>query len=127
MAGADLTLVTGQVRLPYGEGGSTGADGHVSFTQSFLGSRAGAIFVPATISTPLKQGAMAPVELTPGIWKVLISVDGRSYGLDDVLVEGEDMALTAGDLLADGTYTLTLEKSQSLTHVGDGTYEIGDK
>lgn len=121
-----MTLVTGQVRLPYGAPEGTGADGCVSFTQSALGSRQGAIFVPATISTPIEGGVMTPVQLTPGVWKVIVKVAGRSHALPDVLVEGEEIVLTAAELAADGTYTLTLEKNQAITHLGDGSYEIGE-
>lgn len=121
-----MTLVTGKIMLPYGSPEGTGADGCVSFTQSALGSRLGAIFVPATISTAIEGGVMTPVELTPGIWKVIVKVAGRSHALPDVLVEGEEITLAAGELTADGTYTLTLEKNQAITHVGDGSYEIGE-
>lgn len=121
-----MTLVTGQVRLPYGSPEGTGADGCVSFTQSALGSRAGAIFVPATVSTPIEGGVITPVQLTPGIWKVIVKVADRTHALPDVLVEGEEITLTATELPADGTYTLTLEKNQTVTHVGDGSYEIGE-
>lgn len=112
--------------LPYGAHEGTGADGCVSLTQSTLGSRQGAIFVPATISTPIKGGVMEPVHLAPGVWKAIITVKNRSYALPEVLVEGDEVALTATDLPADGTYTLTLEKNQAITHTGDGTYEIGE-
>lgn len=121
-----MTLVTGQVRLPYGSPEGTGADGCVSFTQSALGSRQGAIFVPATISTPIEGGVMAPVQLTPGVWKVIVKVAGRSHALPNVLVEGDEVILTAAELPADGTYTLTLDKNQAITHIGDGSYEIGE-
>lgn len=121
-----MTLVTGKIMLPFGSGGGTGADGCVSFTQSVLGSRQGAIFVPASISTPIEGGDMTPVELAPGIWKVIVKVADRSHALPDVLVEGDEITLTADELSADGTYTLTLDKNQALTHVGDGTYEIGE-
>lgn len=121
-----MTRVTGQVRLPYGAHQGTGATGCVNFTQGTLGSRQGAIFVPGSISTPIKDGVMEPVDLTPGIWKVVVTVDSRAHGLPDVLVEGDEIALTATDLPADGTYLLTLEKNQVITHTGDGTYEIGE-
>lgn len=121
-----MTLVTGKIMLPYGSPHGTGADGCVSFTQSALGSRAGAIFVPATISTPIEGGVMAPVQLTPGIWKVIVKVADRAHALPDVLVEGDEVTLTATELPADGTYSLTLEKNQAITHVGDGSYEIGE-
>ena len=121
-----MTLVTGQVRLPYGSPEGIGADGCVSFTQSALGYRQGAVFVPATISTPIEGGVMAPVQLTPGIWKVIVKVGNRAHALPDVLVEGDEVTLTAAELPADGTYSLTLEKNQAITHVGDGSYEIGE-
>lgn len=121
-----MTLVTGKIMLPYGSPEGTGADGCVSFTQSAIGSRQGAIFVPATVSTPVEGGVMAPVQLTPGVWKVIVKVAGRSHALPDVLVDGEEIALTTAELPADGTYTLTLEKNQTITHVGDGTYVIGE-
>lgn len=123
-----MTLVTGKIMLPYGSPEGTGADGCVSFTQSALGSRAGAIFVPATISTAIEGGVMTPVELTPGTWKVAVKVADRTWAhaLPDVLVEGDEVTLTAGELPADGTYILTLEKNQTITHIGDGTYEIGE-
>ncbi len=121
-----MTLVNGKIMLPYGSVGGTGADGCVSFTQSALGSRQGAIFVPATIRTAIKGGDMTPVELTPGTWKVIVKVGDRAHALPDVLVEGEEITLTASELPGDGTYTLTLDKNQALTHVGDGTYEIGE-
>lgn len=69
---------------------------------------------------------MTPVQLTPGIWKVIVKVAGRSHALPNVLVEGDEITLTATELPADGTYTLTLEKNQAITHVGDGSYEIGE-
>lgn len=121
-----MTLVTGKIMLPYGPGGGTGADGCVAFTQRALGSRQGAVFIPATISTAIEGGVMTPVELTPGLWKAVVTVASRAYGLPDMLVEGEEITLTASELPGDGTYTLTLEKNQALTHVGDGTYEIGE-
>lgn len=121
-----MTLVTGKIMLPYGSPEGTGADGCVSFTQSALGSRQGAIFVPATISTTIEGGVMTPVELAPGLWKVVVTVASRAYGLPDVLVEGDEITLTADELSADGTYTLTLDKNQAITHTGDGTYEIGE-
>lgn len=123
-----MTLVTGKIMLPYGSPEGTGADGCVSFTQSALGSRQGAIFVPATISTAIEGGVMTPVELTPGTWKVAVKVADRiwAHALPDVLVEGEEITLTASELPGDGTYTLTLDKNQAITHLGDGSYEIGE-
>lgn len=112
--------------LPYGSHEGTGADGCVSFAQNALGSRQGAIFVPGSISTPIEGGVMTPVELAPGIWKVIVKVGDRAHSLPDVLVEGEEITLAAAELPADGTYTLTLEKNQTITHIGDGTYEIGE-
>lgn len=121
-----MTLVNGKIMLPYGSDKGTGADGCVTFTQSALGSRQGAIFVPGTISAPIEGGVMTPVQLTPGTWKVIVKVGDRAHSLPDVLVEGEEISLDAAPLAADGTYTLTLEKNQTITHIGDGTYEIGE-
>lgn len=121
-----MTLVTGKIMLPYGSPEGTGADGCVSFIQSALGSRQGAIFIPGTVSTAIEGGVMTPVELTPGTWKVIVKVADRIHSLPDVLVEGEEITLAAAELASDGTYILTLEKNQTITHLGDGTYEIGE-
>lgn len=121
-----MTLVTGRIMLPYGTGGETGADGSVCFSSSSLYSRAGAIYTPGVVKTEISGGVMAPVELTPGIWAVTLTIAGRHYGLPPLVVEGEEITLTASELPGDGTYSLTLDKNQAITHIGDGSYEIGE-
>lgn len=121
-----MTTVKGYFRLPYGPGGSSPTDGCLTFTRKALASEAGAILLPTTFSTPISQGAMEPVELAAGLWSASIRAEGRVHPLPDLLVEGEELTLTADPVPADGTYLLQLAENQAITHTGDGTYEIGE-
>ena len=73
-----MTLITGTFRLPYGPGGSSAATGTVTFTQSVLSYRQGAIYLPTSIVSPITDGQMEPVELSPGLWKACIKI-GRAH------------------------------------------------
>ncbi|MFW0169299.1 hypothetical protein [Rothia sp. P4278] len=121
-----MTLVHGRVLLPYGPGGQSPVNGCVSFVQRSLGSWLGAIFVPATVEAEITDGVLAPVELAPGTWQVFITAQGRTHALPELLVEGEQVRLSADALPGDGTYRLELSGNQTLTHIGDGSYEIGE-
>lgn len=122
-----MTLITGTFCLPYGPGGSSAATGTVTFTQNALSYRQGAIYLPTSVVSPITDGQMEPVELSPGLWKVCITSEHRTFTLPAVAVEGEQVHLTADAAAGDGTYFLTLEKDQAIAHVGDGSYEIGPK
>lgn len=121
-----MTRITGEIYLPYGPGGRTPADGEITFFQKALASKAGAIFIPATCKTPVTAGVVEPVELTPGVWKVSFCHGGRFVAFPPLLVEGEEMVITAEESPGDGTYIINSSNNTQVTHLGDGTYKLGE-
>lgn len=139
-----MTTITGEVYLPYGPGGRTGADGCVSFHRRALTAEGGIVTLPGSVKAAVTGGVMEPVELAPGTWEVLVTVAGRAHGLGPFEVTGEAMRLLAGppapetpmpeppapeppapvplvQSTGDGTYTLD-PAAGTVTDTGDGTY-----
>ncbi|MCM3510423.1 hypothetical protein M3668_06490 [Rothia sp. P100] len=121
-----MTYVTGEIYLPYGPGGRTPAEGEVTFIQKALASKAGAVFIPATCTTKVNAGAMKPIELSPGLWQVSFKAGHRSVTLPPLQVEGEQMVIAADETPGDGTYIIKTSVDSPVTHLGDGTYRLGE-
>lgn len=114
-----MSLITVHLGLvsPYGSNDvPLVASGRVTFTPVSHGKYEGAFRTIETVNSPVVQGVMTPVELTPGIWSVLVSpTKGNPWPETKILLEeGMEEPVNIVNLYPDEDIIMSSKSAQTL-------------